>query len=441
MATALLESLLDREALAGALRSPQPAWLAAARRAAAESLTREGLPEPRTEAWKYTSLRALEQRKVVVGDAAASSRAIDASSFDLPEIKGPRLVFVNGVLRNDLSRIERQDGLSVATLAAATDPAQLEPWRAALAREYLGVASAFARLNTALATDGPLVQVAAGARIAEPVHLVFIGAAADREIAWHSRALIEIGAGASLRLIEHHVGAGVPAAPQFGNVVAQYALGAGARLDLVQIQNAADDATLLHRSEFALAADAVLSAHALEVGALLARHDFDVDLNGKGARFVSRGVFALRGRQHADTHLDVRHAARDTTSDVLWRGVADQRARGVFHGAITVAPGADGADANLSNKNLLLSPHAEIDTQPVLEIYADEVKAAHGATVGQLDESAMFYLRSRGIPPETARHLLIAAFCGAALGDMPSPGLREHLDAMLASRLPRIEEI
>ena len=440
MAGALLESLLDRDALADALRSPQPAWLAEVRRAAADSLAREGLPEPRTEAWKYTSLRALEQRRPVVGDAVASSRAIDAASFDLPEIKGPRLVFVNGVLRGDLSRAVHQDGLSVATLAAV-DAAQLEPWRTLLAHEYRGVASAFARLNTALAADGPLVRVAAGARIPEPLHLVFIGTADDREIAWHVRALIEIGAGASLRLIEHHVEAGMSAAPQFGNVVAQYALGAGARLDLVQIQNAADDATLIRRSEFALADDAVLSTHALEIGAQLSRHDFDVDLGGKGARFASRGVFALRARQHADTHLDVRHDARDTVSDVIWRGVADQRARGVFHGAITVAAGADGSDANLSNKNLLLSPHAEIDTQPVLEIYADEVKAAHGATVGQLDERALFYLRSRGIPPETARHLLIAAFCGAALGDMPFPGLREHLDALLASRLPRIGDI
>jgi Fe-S cluster assembly protein SufD len=124
---------------------------------------------------------------------------------------------------------------------------------------------------------------------------------------------------------------------------------------------------------------------------------------------------------------------------VLWRGVADERARGVFHGAITVAAGADGADANLSNKNLLLSPHAEIDTQPVLEIYADEVKAAHGATVGQLDEQAMFYLRTRGLPPDAARHLLIAAFCGTALSDVAPIELREHLAAMLASRLPSNE--
>jgi Fe-S cluster assembly protein SufD len=436
--TALLESLLDRDALAGAQRS-QPEWLAAVRRTAADALAREGLPQLRTEAWKYTSLRALEQRKPKVGDADAATRSIDATVLQLPGIDGPRIVFVNGVLREDLSQRRECAGLSIATLASV-QAAELELWRAALAREYDDIASAFARLNTALAIDGPLVRVAAGARIAEPLHVVYIGASASHEIAWHARALIEIGEGASLRLVEHHLGAGATGAPQIGNVVAQYAIGTAARLDLVQIQDAAADATLIRRSELTLADGATLVTHTLEIGAQLARHDFAVDLAGRGARFVSRGVFALGGRQHSDTHLDVRHDARDTVSDIVWRGVADQRARGVFHGAITVAAGADGADANLSNKNLLLSPHAEIDTQPVLEIHADEVKAAHGATVGQLDEQALFYLRTRGLAPEAARHLLTIAFCSAALAELAPLQLREHLDAMLAAHLPRIGE-
>jgi Fe-S cluster assembly protein SufD len=148
----------------------------------------------------------------------------------------------------------------------------------------------------------------------------------------------------------------------------------------------------------------------------------------------------LRGREHVDIHLDVQHNARDTRSDVFWRGVADQRARGIFHGAITVAVGADGADAKLSNKNLLLSPHAEIDTQPVLEIYADEVKASHGATVGQLDESVMFYLRSRGITAPVARNMLIAAFCREVFDGVADPALRETLDALLTARLPAAVE-
>jgi Fe-S cluster assembly protein SufD len=439
MTSALLESLLDRDALARASQPQQPDWLAAARRTAAESLAREGLPGPRSEAWKYTSLRALEQRKPVVGDADAQARPIDPAGFDLPGLDGPRLVFVNGASRRDLSRFVDGSALSISTLAAA-DPAQLESWRTVLAREQMDDASAFARLNTALVTDGPIVRVAAKTRIETPLHLVFIGAASEHDIAWHSRALIEIGAGASLRLIEHHVGTTASNAAHLGNVVAHYALGDGARLDLVQIQDAAAAATLIRRSEFALAAGARLASYTLEIGAQMMRHDIDVDLVGDGAHFISRGVFALRGRQHADTHMDVRHDARNTTSDILWRGVADERARGVFHGAITVAAGADGADANLSNKNLLLSPHAEIDTQPVLEIYADEVKAAHGATVGQLDEHALFYLRSRGLSPDAARHLMIAAFCGAASADVQPPALREHLAAMLASRLPRMEE-
>jgi Fe-S cluster assembly protein SufD len=366
------------------------------------------------------------------------TRAIDAALFDLPGIDGARLVFVNGQLRKDLSRFAEQSGLSVSTLAT-TDPDQLECWRAALARERTDDGSAFARLNTALATDGPVIRVAAHAHVKTPVHLVFIGAASEHEIAWHARALIEVGEGASLRLIEHHLGLASPSASQIGNLFANHVLDRGARLDVVQIQDAAPGATLFRRSECALSHDATLATHTLEIGAQMTRHDIDVNLCGDGARFVSRGVFVLRGRQHADTHMDVRHIARNTTSDVLWRGVADERARGVFHGAITVAAGADGADANLSNKNLLLSPNAEIDTQPVLEIYADEVKAAHGATVGQLDEQAMFYLRSRGLSPDAARHLLIAAFCSAALSELQPITLREHLGAMLTARLPRAE--
>jgi Fe-S cluster assembly protein SufD len=149
-------------------------------------------------------------------------------------------------------------------------------------------------------------------------------------------------------------------------------------------------------------------------------------------------VFAPGGRQHLETRLDIRHLARDTSSDALWRGIADGRGRGVLHGAITVAAGADGADARLSNKNLLLSAQAEIDTQPVLEIHADEVKASHGATVGQLDERALFYLRSRGLPLEQARALLTSAFCRVALDRLDPAPLREHFTARLARQLPRL---
>ncbi len=433
MTSALLEALLDREA-ARAASHLEPEWLAVLRRDAAESIARAGLPGPGNEAWKYSSLRTLERRTPAFDDAAAN-RAIDPAVVRLPGHDGARIVFVNGVFRADLSSPIDEAGLSISNIAAA-DPDVLEALRRALAREHRDPAEAFALLNTAFAVDGPIIRVAPGAIIAKPIHVVFVGASADRDIAWHARALVEIGDSASLRVIEHHVGS-AGTGPQLGNVVARYALAAGARLDVVQIQDANGSASLIRRSEFVLGKDAIASTHALEIGAQWTRHDLDVDLGGSGAKFVSRGVFALRGRQHADTHLDIRHVARDTTSDIVWRGIADERARGVFHGAITVAAGADGADANLSNKNLLLSRDAEIDTQPVLEIHADEVKAAHGAAVGQLDENALFYLRSRGLPVDAARRLLITAFCAAALADIAPIELREHLQALLVARLPQ----
>jgi len=197
-----------------------------------------------------------------------------------------------------------------------------------------------------------------------------------------------------------------------------------------------EGATLLTRTEVELGADASFSGWSVDVGAGFARHELAIELAGRGARALSRGVFALHGRQHSDHQLAISHSGRDTKSDVQWRGVADQRARGVFHGRILVKAGADGADAQLQNKNLLLSPHAEIDTKPVLEIHADEVKAAHGATVGQLDERALFYLRSRGIPAALARNMLTFAFCRSVLDDLPLPALREHLATLLMARLP-----
>ena len=425
MASALLESLLGERV----------ADTSAVRREAVAALLRDGLPLARDEAWKYTSLRALEQRRYRNGDADAAKRAIDASAFALPEIAGTRLVFANGVFRRDLSVVPVQPGMTVEVLSGHP-----EAYASTLRDVPAGIetrADAFVRLNTALAADGIRLRVATGARVAGPVHLVFAGAAADTDIAWQARALIEVGAGAALTLIEHHVAAGPNA--HLGNLVAHYALAAGARLDLVQIQDAGGAAILIRRNTFRLDRDATLSAHTIEAGAQTMRHDFRVDLAGRGARFDSHGVFALRGRQHADTHLVVDHHARDTACDIVWRGVADQRARGVFHGAITVAEGADGADARLGNKNLLLSPLAEIDTRPVLEIYADEVKAAHGATVGQLDEHALFYLRSRGIPLDAARRILVSAFCGAVISGIEPKALRERVGALLAASLPQAE--
>ncbi|OOG39233.1 Fe-S cluster assembly protein SufD [Rhodanobacter sp. C05] len=430
----LVESLLDVPLPASGI-----AWLDAARHENRAAFAAAGLPDTRVEAWKYTALRALGQRRFTHGDDGAALRAVAASTFALPGVDGPRLVFVNGVFRADLSALDALPaGLTLQPLSQALhdDP---EPLRFVLSRPALigdarEVGDAFTRINAASAADGVMLRVAAGVKVAAPVQLVFVGAAADVELAWHLRNVIELGEGADLSLIEQHVSDAEPA--QLATVVSDIELHEGAQLHHAVVQNVAIATSLIRRSSVRLHARAHAMLHALELGGALVRHDLRAELVGDGACFDTRGVFMPHGRQHIDTQLAIRHQALNTRSTSTWRGVANDRARGVFRGAIVVAPGADGSDASLSNKNLLLSPGAEIDTKPELEIYADEVKAAHGATVGQLDERSLFYLRSRGIPLAEARALLTAAFCRAVLDDLPNEALREHLSGLLVAQLP-----
>ncbi len=429
--------------VASLLEAPLPvsgiAWLDAARRENRAAFAASGLPDTRVEAWKYTALRGLGQRRFAGGDAAAATRAVDAAAFALPGVDGPRLVFVNGVFRADLSALDALPaGLSLQPLSQALR-GDAEPLRFALARPALAghvreADDAFVRINAASAGDGVVLRVAAHAKINAPVQLVFVGAAGEAELAWHVRNVIELGEGASLSLVEQHVGSDEQA--QLATVVSDIELREGAQLHHVVLQAAATGANLIRRSALRLQARAQARLHVLELGGALVRHDLQAELIGDGAQLHARGAFMPHGRQHIDTQLAIRHQALDTTSTSTWRGVANDRARGVFRGAIVVAPGADGSDASLNNKNLLLSPTAEIDTKPELEIYADEVKAAHGATVGQLDERSLFYLRSRGIPLAEARALLTAAFCRAVLDDLPNEALRKHLSGLLIAQLP-----
>jgi Fe-S cluster assembly protein SufD len=406
-------------------------WLDAARRVGLADFERDGLPGARDEAWKYTALRGLAQRRYAAVDSDAATRAVDAAALAWPGLDGPRLVFVNGVFRADLSALDALPaGLDLLPLSRALrdDP---EPLRFALTRRAMRRDDAFTRLNTALAGDGVVLRVAAGVHIETPVRIAHLGAAAVADVAWHVRNLVDVGVGARLSLVEHFVHDGALA--QFGTVASDVMLREGSRLDWLLLQDATKEATLVRHNALRLDARAEARVHALELGGALVRHGLDADLVGEGACLVTRGAFLPRGRQHIDTHLDIRHAAKNTTSDALWRGVADQRGRGVFRGAITVEAGADGTDATLNNKNLLLSAQSEIDTQPVLEIHADEVRAAHGATVGQLDERALFYLRSRGMPLDAARALLTTAFCRAAFDSMTDGALRRLVDEKLTA--------
>ena len=402
----------------------------ASRRTELDEALRAGLPGPRNEAWKYTSLRQLERRSFQpVHDIPAIDPLL------LADIPGPRAVYVNGRYSVALSlTTDLPEGVSLQLLSEAlAEGAEAVRF---LGRRFERSEEVFARLNAALANEGVLLRLDEGVVVTQPLNLVFIGAADGADRAWHLRHLIELRAGASLTVLEHHFAADDHA--HLANSLTHVHLARESQLRHARVQRDGDRASSLLRTEAVLARDAEYRRMDLELGAALSRHELNVRLEGDQARLLANGVLLADGRRHLDTRLGIDHIGRDTACELGWRGLGAGRGRAVFHGGILIREGADGTDAALSNKNLLLSEHAEIDTQPVLEIHADEVKAAHGATVGKLDSSALFYLRSRGLPERDAQQLLTAAFFREPLAVIENANVRELLTARIDHALDRL---
>jgi Fe-S cluster assembly protein SufD len=417
--SALLDSLAaDFDALA----LPQ----AQARRAALDAGVAVDLPTQRAERWKYTPLRALAARRFRPA-GAGDQGTVDAAT--LAAFAAPRLVFVNGQFSAALS----DTAALPAGVRFAAGAVEAHDDAAEVARHD----DAFARLNAAFAVQGATLAIDPGVRVAAPLHLVFVSAAAAADLAVHARHAISLGAGAHACLVEHHLAAG--AHRHLLNQVVDVALEPRAHLLHVRVQDEDVGAHLVARTRARVADAAHYARVDLELGAGLSRHDLDVALLGPQSRLHSGGVLAAAQRRHLDTRLDITHSARDTTCDLAWRGAAAGRSRVVFHGGILIEAGSDGAAAALSNKNLLLSDQAEIDTQPVLEIHADEVTASHGATVGRLDPAHLFYLRSRGIGEAQARSILTAAFGREALAPLGASPLLEPLAERLRERLAALD--
>ena len=431
-----MSALLDSFAAAfDGIAQRDAADLGAHRREALDAALRDGLPGPRSEAWKYTPLRALERRAFIPAQAAADTGALAAALADIPF---PRMVFVDG--RHDETHSD------IASLPPGTDAQPLsrllrtnEPRDANfLGRRYQGADEVFAVVNAALSEEGAVVRVEnAAGDTTVTLHLVFVASGTAQESGVHLRHCIDLRNDAALHLVEHHIALGEHRG--LANHVAHVHLGQRARLTHVRVQAEAEGTSAFARTDAVLARSADYRRTDLELGAALSRHELNVRLEGEGATLTANGVLFADGKRHLDTRIGIEHIARDTSCALLWRGLGAGRGRAVFHGGIVIREGADGANANLSNKNLLLSAQAEIDTQPVLVIHADEVQAAHGATVGQLDPTALFYLRTRGLPEAEARTLLTAAFCREVLAGIDDTALRESLTVVLDAHLARVK--
>lgn len=411
VSSVLLESLLRP-------KLSEDALIASRRRGHAQ-LQQLGIPAARDEAWRYTSLRTLASKAFVLRDEDAATRELPDAIQARIAAATLRLVFVNGELRLNLSSLgDLPSGLSIEPSIPPTHDAG-----------PLSTMDAFVAANVALALSGASIKVAANAQIATPLHLFFVSLPSAAPVAFHARVRIGLERAAQCVLIEEHYAAGNAA--HLCNRVLDIELDSAARLIHTRLTNASATMNSIHSSHYRLGCAAAVETFELTSGQALSRHQVEVALIGDGARFVSGGVQALSGRAHSDVQINVHHRALDTSCDLIWRGVADQRARLGLTGNLNVDVGADGSDAKLSSKNLLLSAHAEINTRPVLVIHADAVKAAHGATVGRLDENALFYLGSRGIPRARARVMLTHAFAIEALQALGDATLRGQMSAAL----------
>jgi len=415
----------------------RPEWLKNLRETGAAQFRAYGLPTRKSEAWKYTALGSLERASVQLHAAPELSDAAARTPEPLSE-SGLRLNMLDGQLLAQTGEVA--NGLTVLPLAAAfrSGVDGLQALLESLADDNPKTVrgQGFSALNSATLEAGAVIHVKAGTDAGRVV-LVWSTAPARRALLFNARICVILEAGARLELLEQFQSRDDNA--NTGNVVLQAVVAENAALRHVRFQQESDTAAVVTRTEVAQHTDSSYDYFGFDLGGGLVRHDLHAALLGSGAAAVLNGAYLLDGNRHVDNHAKVDHHAPGGTSEQYFRGVAGGSGRAVFNTAVKVHPGADGTEARQSNANILLSARAEVDTKPELEIYADEVVASHGATVGQLDEAAVFYLRSRGLDENQARQMLTTAFCRSVSDRLPDAALAEVISERMMDVMPKAE--
>jgi Fe-S cluster assembly protein SufD len=412
--------------LAGSAALPRgPAdWLAARRAAALERANALAVPSTREEDWRFTDLAPLTRTGFQPAPAeAAAVPAADIERFALPEAAA-RLTFVDGAYAPALSDPGAlPPGVRVLRLADALKSGE-PALEAHLARHAAFDADVFAAVNTAWLRDGACVVFGRGAALAAPLHLLFVATRA--QAASHPRCLVLAGEGADGTLVEDYVA--LAEAAYFVNAVTEIAVSPGARVRHVRLQRESPEAFHIASCAVSLARDARYESHSVALGARLSRYNLALRQTGEGAAARIDGLALIGGRQLADTHTLMDHAQPHGRCEQRHKTIVDGAAHAVFNGKVVVRQGAQLTDSSQQSRNLLLSPRARVDAKPQLEIFADDVKCAHGATVGQLDPEQLFYLRSRGLSAAAARSLLTYAFGAEIIDRIPVPSLVARLE-------------
>lgn len=383
------------------------------------------LPTPRTEDWRFTSIAPLLKESFELPAAAA----VDAALLPAPSAADAlRLVFVNGRFAANVSHVGNlPNGIAIGSLADAPDAASRALGRVAEFHDQV-----FTALNTGLLSDGAYVIVPDGQALDRPIEVIYAAHPANRPTAIYPRTLVLLGKGARATIIERYMP--MSAGTYFANAVTEVVVGEDAVLDHVKLQQEAASAYHVANTQFVLSTRSRLTTHTVTLGSAWSRNEVRVRFDGERAEATVNGLYLGANRQHLDHQTILDHAVPHCASHELYKGILDGHAHGVFNGKIFVRKDAQKTDAKQTNKVLLLSDDATIDTKPQLEIFADDVKCTHGATVGQLDAEQLFYLRSRGLSQEAARALLTFAFANDVVGRIPVEALRDELEQVIIKR-------
>lgn len=405
-----------------------PEWLRTARASAFGRFLERGFPTTRDEEWKFTNVAPIAQIDWHRAEKTSGVLLKDAAATKTPDVFSARAVIVNGRVSAELSTLDGlPEGVTIST--------KQEAWETLPAHEGPSLKSdhPFVLLNTAFFEDGLFIHIAPKTVLAAPIHIVCVAEPGAQPTMVSPRVFVVVGEQAQVSLVETYSGA--DGQPMLVNAVTEVLLGPGAIVDHVKVQQEAPTTFHLASTFVHLHRASTFTSQAITFGGRISRNDISATLAGEGAECTLNGLYVADGETLVDTHTTIDHAQPHCPSHEVYKGILTGKARGVFNGKIIVRPDAQKTDAKQTNKALLLSGDASINTKPQLEIFADDVKCTHGATIGQLDDQQMFYLRARGIHKNDARNMLIHAFASDVLNGIKHDAIREQLEAALVAKL------
>jgi len=412
----------------------QPAWLQSLRQQGFARFNESGFPTTHDEDWRFTNVAPIVRTEFETAPRPHISAA-DLDAFRTSDFSC-QLTFVNGRFAPGLSRIPALGKVKISSLAQAlaSDLGSLEKHLG----NYLNFRrDAFAALNTAFIEDGAFVHIPRGTVVEQPIYCLYVSVASEKPFVEHPRNLIVVEESSQASIIEDYVSLeNGGSAASFSNTVTELVAGENAVVSHYMVVRPAQDAYNVSTLRIQQGRASNVATHSVLLSGALVRNNVHPVLAGEGAECLINGLFMVNGRQHMDNYMLVEHASPHCNSRQFYNGVLNGQGHGVFHGRIIVHKDAQKTDAKQTNRNLLLSDDAQIDTKPQLEIYADDVKCTHGATIGQVEDNALFYLRSRGLDETAAKHLLLLAFANECLDRMSSDQVRSHLERLVMEWLP-----